>query len=409
MKRIMLLSLCAVIIAFQFSLPAFAGVAYDVYPFRTQNQTIIAPPGTKILGVKSFGGSHNSGITGYVEGYTESGYVLYATYEWIGVDVIRLYNGAKINYDVSIEFPQAVSQIKVYSINNGLVSGEIWLERTTASLSDLDSVKSSADAAKTSADAAHTDAQNAANRTWYNGNESAYWAYHGYANANSANSNSAAAHTDAQAARNLLNGSANSGKSLASTYDKANAANLNSWWAKSYLDGTQNGGKSLGATYDKANASNANASNAANRTWDSTEGKSVTTIAKETRNKADTNYNELVALAGDVNTLNTNVTNIESSLSGDTTPPVIQKIKGHNGATCTTNSTFSIDVTATDNKINPPEFRAKADTGSWSSWTQTYNTLTIGGITGNGAHTIEVEVRDAAGNVARDSITIFKV
>jgi len=41
------------------------------------------------------------------------------------------------------------------------------------------SANTSASQAKTSADAAHIDAQNAANRTWYNGNESAYWAYYG--------------------------------------------------------------------------------------------------------------------------------------------------------------------------------------------------------------------------------------
>jgi len=75
--------------------------------------------------------------------------------------------------------------------------------------------KAASQSAKASADAAHSDAQNAANRTWYNGNESAYWAYYGYARANSANSNSASA-------KNMLNGSSNNGKSLAATYDAAN-------------------------------------------------------------------------------------------------------------------------------------------------------------------------------------------
>ena len=54
-------------------------------------------------------------------------------------------------------------------------------------------VLSEARAAKELADAAHTDAQNAANRTWYNGNESAYWAYSANSKSNDAKNNSATA------------------------------------------------------------------------------------------------------------------------------------------------------------------------------------------------------------------------
>ncbi len=113
--------------------------------------------------------------------------------------------------------------------------------------------KNAANSAKASADAAHSDAENAAARTWYNGNESAYWAYYGYARANSANSNSASA-------KNMLNGSSNGGKSLADTWNKANAANSNAWNARNSLaNGVGNNGKSLTATYDKANAASGDA------------------------------------------------------------------------------------------------------------------------------------------------------
>jgi len=106
--------------------------------------------------------------------------------------------------------------------------------------------------------------------------------------------------------------------------------------------------------------------------------------------------------------LQSDVTNIKTNLSSDdTTPPNIKSIKGFRDATCTTDSIFKLVIEASDNN-SEVEFRAKADTGYWTGWI-TSNPVTVGEITGTGAHTINVEVRDATGNIAKGSMTMFKL
>lgn len=160
----------------------------------------------------------------------------------------------------------------------------------------------------------------------------------------------------------------------------------------------------------------ARANSASSRVWDSAEGKSAATLSKEARDKAnaaagDADYirnTQLPDIENKIASLQSDVTNIKTNLSaGDTTPPDIKSIEGYRNATCTTDSIFKLVIEASDNSSGV-EFRAKADTGSWTGWI-TSNPITVSEITGTGAHTIEVEVRDAAGNVARDSITIFKI
>jgi hypothetical protein len=182
----------------------------------------------------------------------------------------------------------------------------------------------------------------------------------------------------------------------------ANTASTNATNALYILNGTSNGGKSLAATYDKANSANSNASTAAARVWDASESKSAAQLAKEARDKANANYEEL-------QNLKTSITNIENNLAaGDTMPPTILSIKGYNGATCTTGSTFSATVQAFDNS-GVLEFRVKADTGTWSDWVPISSYNTAGGVTGTGAHTLTVEVRDSTGNVSTGNMTFFKL
>ncbi|MCL6560924.1 MAG: hypothetical protein K6U74_19475 [Firmicutes bacterium] len=85
--------------------------------------------------------------------------------------------------------------------------------------------------------------------------------------------------------------------------------------------------------------------------------------------------------------------------------PVLLKVSGYNGATCTTGSTFNVVVQAS----GATEFRVKADTGSWSSWVPVSGYATATGITGTRAHTIFVEVKNAAGAITTGQMTVFKL
>jgi len=111
-------------------------------------------------------------------------------------------------------------------------------------------------------------------------------------------------------------------------------------------------------------------------------------------------YDKVAALESTVNNLQTSITNITNNLA-----PQILKISGLNGATCTTGSTFSVVVDA----VGATEFRVKADTGSWSSWTSVGSPATAAGISGSGAHTIYVEVRNAGGTVSSGQMVVFKL
>jgi len=92
----------------------------------------------------------------------------------------------------------------------------------------------------------------------------------------------------------------------------------------------------------------------------------------------------------------------------DHTAPVITKVEGLNGATCTTGSTFSMVVTASDN--GPvSNLRYKVGSGSWGS----SNTVTATSLNA-GANTVTIYVSDNpttpdSGNISQTSFTFFKL
>ncbi|SMB96543.1 hypothetical protein SAMN00808754_1534 [Thermanaeromonas toyohensis ToBE] len=93
----------------------------------------------------------------------------------------------------------------------------------------------------------------------------------------------------------------------------------------------------------------------------------------------------------------------------DTTPPMIQKVGGQNGATCTTTGTFYVVVQATDNRTGQLQARVQVDGGAWTGWyniPQSAIPVTLSTI---GAHTITVEVKDVAGNTSQATMTAFRV
>lgn len=135
------------------------------------------------------------------------------------------------------------------------------------------------------------------------------------------------------------------------------------------------------------------ASTAASRVWDATESKSAATLAKEARDKANQALTEINNVKGIVN-------NIQASVG-----PQILKVSGRNNATCTRTTSFDVVIQAS----GATEFRVKADTGSWSAWVPVGSYATTTGMSETGAHTIYVEARNAAGAVATAQMTVFKI
>ncbi|MTI84473.1 MAG: hypothetical protein FH756_11335 [Firmicutes bacterium] len=166
-------------------------------------------------------------------------------------------------------------------------------------------------------------------------------------------------------------------------------------------------GKAIEAR-DSANEAKAAAQNTVNQTYYSgTYGGSPDSVADVAGYIRST---QLPNVENKIDNLETVVANIENNMStGDSAPPTITSVKGYNGATCTTGTTFKVVVKANDNNSGPLDFRIKADSGSWSNWTSISNYEVATGINGGGAHTISVEVRDQAGNTANDAITVFKI
>lgn len=126
------------------------------------------------------------------------------------------------------------------------------------------------------------------------------------------------------------------------------------------LNGSSNGGKSLTATYDKANAANSNAasantkaSTAASRVWDSTEGKSAATLSKEARDKANATSGDATYIRNtQLPSLENSITSLEATINNnfisDKSAPIITKVEGQNGATCTTNNKYTLVVTVSE-------------------------------------------------------------
>jgi hypothetical protein len=147
----------------------------------------------------------------------------------------------------------------------------------------------------------------------------------------------------------------------------------------------------LDNTYTQISNTKTNATNAATRTWDPTEGKSAATLAKEARDKSNEALTE-------INTIKTTIDSIKSSIA-----PVITKTIGLNGATCTKTSNFTVTIQAS----GADEYRARLDSGSWTTWGTSKN-ITLGGLT-NGAHTINVQARNSNRVVAESSMVVFKL
>ncbi|MFZ5898329.1 MAG: hypothetical protein ACOYU7_03960 [Bacillota bacterium] len=95
----------------------------------------------------------------------------------------------------------------------------------------------------------------------------------------------------------------------------------------------------------------------------------------------------------------------QASLAAQNPAPTITKVQGLNNATCTAGTTFSIVVQA----AGATECRAKVDNGSWTGWMPVGSPVTVTGITQPGAHTVYVEVRNAAGVVATGQMMMFKL
>lgn len=95
------------------------------------------------------------------------------------------------------------------------------------------------------------------------------------------------------------------------------------------------------------------------------------------------------------------------------TPPVITKIQGLNGATCTRGTNFTLVVTASDNGP-PSNLRYRAVCGSFDSGWLSTNQITITGLSAPGPKTAAVMVSDNptnpdGGNIAQSTFTFFKI
>lgn len=95
------------------------------------------------------------------------------------------------------------------------------------------------------------------------------------------------------------------------------------------------------------------------------------------------------------------------------TPPVITKIQGLNGATCTRGTSFTLIVTASDNGP-PSNLRYRVTCDSYDSGWSSSNILTVTGLSVPGAKTATVMVSDNpnapdSGNIAQIAFTFFKI
>ncbi len=219
-----------------------------------------------------------------------------------------------------------------------------------------------ADAAKTSADAATTQATTAASKST----------------------------TAVSEIQNVTYGLSATKTKVDSTYTKANTAATQATTAASKsttaVSELQSGTYGLSATktkvdntYTKADTAATKAATAVNNTQtdDSGTTKSAAALAKEARDK---------------------VIELEQNIA-----PVINNVKGYNGATCTTTGTFKLVVTAS----GATQYRAWIESGPSAGW-QASNILTLIGISA-GAKTINVQVKNSAGVTADGAMMMFKI
>ena len=211
------------------------------------------------------------------------------------------------------------------------------------------------------------------------------------ASAAATNSSTAASSANTAASRALTtinNTQANDGGTTKSAATLAKEAKDNAGTAVTQLTSDTAGTIRADLTTTKSDASTAKTQStiAADRVWDAAEGKSAAALAKEARDKV----NEVSTV---VNTMSQAIT------------PIIHSVKGQNGATCTTGTTFIVVTSAS----NATQYRARLSGGSWTSWGSN-NTITVSVGSTTGPKTIEVQARSSpTGTPASDSITIFKI
>jgi hypothetical protein len=93
----------------------------------------------------------------------------------------------------------------------------------------------------------------------------------------------------------------------------------------------------------------------------------------------------------------------------DPTPPVIQSLRGLNGATATTSYSATLEISVKDNISGVLYYQYQVNEGYLSSWVPlSKNTIVVSGFS-RGANRITVNVKDQAGNIASASTTIFKI
>lgn len=90
----------------------------------------------------------------------------------------------------------------------------------------------------------------------------------------------------------------------------------------------------------------------------------------------------------------------------DSEAPVIDSVQGEGGATCSTSGSFNVTVSATDNMPGQLQAQAKVNGGSYGGWVNIPDSSVPVSLS-NGANTITVQVKDAAGNTTTKTITAF--
>ncbi|MGI9862546.1 DNRLRE domain-containing protein [Moorella naiadis] len=93
----------------------------------------------------------------------------------------------------------------------------------------------------------------------------------------------------------------------------------------------------------------------------------------------------------------------------DTTPPVITKFRGYNGATASTTNVINLELIAYDNLPGPLQYNISVNGGTWSGWSNLPGSqISYAGLA-SVVNNIEVKVRDLAGNEASSSVVIWKL
>jgi hypothetical protein len=104
----------------------------------------------------------------------------------------------------------------------------------------------------------------------------------------------------------------------------------------------------------------------------------------------------------------TDITNLQKTINSlqETMAPIIISIKGHNGATATTSTTISVDVTA----ANATYYRAGVN-GNYTAWQSSPRIDNIS-LPNSGVNTIEVQATNSLEDgapVASGYMTVFRL